>query len=125
MVPAHDLGTAINPMGAEGQLEGSVQMGLGYALSEEILWDKGKILNPSFLDYEFPTALDMPEVKPVLIETDDPEGPFGAKECGEGTTTPVAPAITNAIYDAIGVRINDIPFTPEKILKALEKKGKK
>jgi len=125
MVPAHDLGVAINPMGAEGQLEGSIQMGLGYALSEEILWDKGKILNPSFLDYEFPTALDMPDVKSVLIETDDPEGPFGAKECGEGATTPVAPAITNAIHNAIGIRVKEIPLTPEKILDALEKDGEK
>jgi 4-hydroxybenzoyl-CoA reductase subunit alpha len=125
ITPAHDIGLAINPMGAEGQLEGSIQMGLGYALSEEILWDKGKILNPSFLDYECPTALDMPEIHPIFVETNDPEGPFGAKECGEGTTTPVAPAITNAIHDAIGTRINEIPLTPEKILDALEKKGEK
>ncbi len=123
MVPAHDLGTTINPIGAEGQLEGSIQMGLGYALSEEILWDKGKILNPSFLDYGFPTALDMPEVKPVLVETNEPEGPFGAKECGEGAIMPVAPAITSGISDALGIRIRKIPFTPDMVLKALDQKG--
>ncbi|MDP2643731.1 MAG: molybdopterin-dependent oxidoreductase [Desulfobacterales bacterium] len=122
ITPAHDIGLAINPMGAEGQLEGSILMGLGYALTEEILWDQGKIMNPSLLDYECPTALDMPEINPIFVETIDPEGPFGAKECGEGAMTPVAPAITNAIHAAIGIRINEIPLTPEKVLAALEKK---
>jgi 4-hydroxybenzoyl-CoA reductase subunit alpha len=121
----HDCGKAINPMRVEGQLEGSVQMGLGYALSEELFVDKGQNLNPSFLNYRFPSVLDMPKViKSVIIEEDEPEGPFGAKEASEGTVVPIAPAIANAIYDAIGVRIKDLPITPDKILKALEGKNK-
>lgn len=93
---AHDCGKAINPIRVEGQLEGAVQMGLGYALSENLVIDKGMVLNPSLLDYKFPTALDMPQIRSVIIETYDPAGPFGAKEAGEGATIPVAPAIVNA-----------------------------
>jgi len=123
-VAVHDCGTAINPMRVEGQLEGSVQMGLGYALGEELYIDKGQNLNPSFLNYRFPTALEMPKVKSVIVEENEPEGPFGAKEASEGTVVPVTPAITNAIYDAIGVRIKELPITPDKLLKALEEKDK-
>ena len=111
-------------MRVEGQLEGSVQMGLGYALGEELYIDKGQNLNPSFLNYRFPTALEMPKVKSVIVEENEPEGPFGAKEASEGTVVPVTPAITNAIYDAIGVRIKELPITPDKLLKALEEKDK-
>ncbi len=120
---AHDCGKAINPIRVEGQLEGSVQMGLGYALSEHSVTVKGMVLNPSFLDYKFPTALDMPKVTSVIVEEYDPAGPFGAKESGEGTTIPVAPAIVNAIYNATGLRMKELPVTPDKILKAM--KGKK
>ncbi|MBI4288316.1 MAG: molybdopterin-dependent oxidoreductase [Chloroflexi bacterium] len=116
---AHDCGQPINPMSVEGQVEGSVHMGLGYALTEQVVSEKGEMLNPSFLDYRIPTALDMPEVKIIEVITDEPEGPFGAKEAGEGCVAPVAPAIANAIYDAIGVRVKDLPITPEKVLKAL------
>jgi 4-hydroxybenzoyl-CoA reductase subunit alpha len=119
---AHDCGRAINPMAVEGQLEGSMHMGLGYALSEELLIEEGAILNPSFLDYKILLPDEMPEIESIVVETDDPEGPFGAKEAGEGLILPVAPAIANAIYDAIGVRIKELPITPEKILRALKEK---
>jgi 4-hydroxybenzoyl-CoA reductase subunit alpha len=121
---AHDCGRAINPMSVEGQLDGSLHMSLGYALSEELLIEKGKPLNPSLLDYKILSACDMPQTESIVVETDDPVGPYGAKEAGEGLTVPTAPAIANAIYDAIGVRIKDLPITPEKILKALKAKGK-
>ncbi|MFC1817265.1 xanthine dehydrogenase family protein molybdopterin-binding subunit, partial [Thermodesulfobacteriota bacterium] len=96
---------------------------VGYALTEELYWDEGQPLNPTFLHYNILTALDMPEIESMVVEPIDPIGPFGAKEVGEGSTVPTAPAIANAIHDAIGVRIKDLPITPEKILKALEKKG--
>jgi 4-hydroxybenzoyl-CoA reductase alpha subunit len=120
---AHDCGRAINPLLVEGQLEGSIHMGMGYALSEDLLLDNGVTLNPSFLNYEIPLATDTPRIETIHVETDDPEGPFGAKEAGEGLILPVAPAIANAIYDAVGVRIKDLPITPDKVLKALEEKG--
>jgi 4-hydroxybenzoyl-CoA reductase subunit alpha len=121
----HDCGTAINLMRIQGQLEGSVQMGLGYALSEELFMDKGQNLNPSFLEYKFPTALEMPICKSIIVQESDPEGPFGAKEASEGTPIAITPSIANAIYDAIGIRIKELPITPERILKALEEKNKK
>ncbi len=120
---AHDCGFAINPMAVEGQIEGGIQMGIGHALSEGFFREEGQTLNPSFLNYGMATSLDMPEIKTIIVETIDPEGPFGAKEAGEGTMIPTNPAIANAVYDAIGVRIKDLPITPEKILKALEDKG--
>ena len=118
---AHDIGRAINPNNVRGQLEGSIHMGSGLALFEELLVEKGRILNPTFLDYKLPTALDAPETEIILVESEEPDAPFGAKECGEGSTGPVAPAIANAIYDAIGVRIKELPITPEKILRELKK----
>ncbi|HLA27943.1 MAG TPA: xanthine dehydrogenase family protein molybdopterin-binding subunit [Syntrophales bacterium] len=117
---AHDCGFAINPMSVEGQIEGSVSMTFGQALLEDFQMEKGWAMNPSFLGYKLPTAVDMPQVKSIIVESLDPEGPFGAKEASEGTNIPTIPAIANAIYDAIGVRIKDLPITPEKILKALE-----
>lgn len=117
---AHDLGFPINPMAAEGQLEGSVQMGLGFALFEDLQREKGRILNPSFLEYRIPSALDMPEVTPVIVRSADPIGPFGAKECGEGATSPVCPAIVNAVYDAVKVGAQELPLTPEKLLRLLK-----
>ena len=122
---AHDCGFAINPMSVEGQLEGSVSMTFGQTLLEDAKMEKGWAMNPSFLEYKLPTAVDMPEVKSIIVEPIDDHGPFGAKEASEGTNIPTAPAIANAIYDAIGVRIKDLPITPEKILKALEEKGGK
>lgn len=124
MVTAHDCGRPINPMLVEGQLEGSIAGGMGQALYEDVITEKGQVMNPSFLDYGFPTTLEVPEMEAIDIETDDPVGPFGAKEAGEGTQLSPAPAIVNAIYDAIGVNFNELPVTPEKILKALEEKKK-
>ena len=124
MVTAHDCGTAINPLLVEGQLDGSIMGGIGHALYENVITDKGQVMNPSFLDYGFPTALEMPEMEGLSIETHDPVGPFGAKESGEGTQLAPAPAIVNAIYDAIGVDFMELPITPEKILNALEENKK-
>lgn len=125
MVTAHDCGRPINPMLVEGQLEGSICGGMGQALYEDVIVQDGQVMNPSFLDYGFPTSMEMPEMESIDIETDDPVGPFGAKEAGEGTQLSPAPAIVNAIYDAIGVEFNELPVTPEKILKALAEQKKK
>ncbi|MBW1818902.1 MAG: molybdopterin-dependent oxidoreductase, partial [Deltaproteobacteria bacterium] len=122
MATAHDCGRAINPMLVEGQLEGSVVGGMGQALYEDIVIEKGQVMNPSFVDYGFPTFLEMPEIESIEVETDDPIGPFGAKEAGEGTQLSPAPAIVNAIYDAIGIDFKELPITPEKILRALEER---
>ena len=122
MAASHDCGKAINPMLVEGQLEGSVVGGMGQALYEEVITEKGQILNPSFLDYGIPTAMEIPTISSVEVETNDPEGPYGAKESGEGTQLAPAPAIINAIYDAIGVRFKRLPVTPEKVLEALREK---
>jgi 4-hydroxybenzoyl-CoA reductase alpha subunit len=119
---AHDVGRAINPMAVEGQIEGGVSMGLGYGVGEELVLEKGRMLNPNFADYALPTALDMPPIDPIIVETVDPEGPFGAKGMAEPANNPTAPAIANAVYDAVGVRVKDLPITAEKILKALKEK---
>ena len=121
MWTAHDCGTVINPRAVEGQLAGSIQMGLGYALSEQFVMDGGKTLNTNFLDYKMPNALDMPPSEVVHVETYEPEGPLGAKECGEGLASPTAPAISDAVYHATGYRCRDLPITPEKILQGLQK----
>jgi CO/xanthine dehydrogenase Mo-binding subunit len=123
IVAAHDVGRAINPMYVEGQIEGGIQMGVGYALTEELQVHEGRVLNPSFLDYRLPTAPDMPKIETVIVETADPEGPFGAKGVGEMGGTPTAAAIANAIYDAVGVRIMHLPITGERMLRALRDKG--
>mgnify|MGYP001823658928 FL=1 len=117
MYTAHDCGTVINPMAVEGQLEGSIHMGLGYALSEELVMEGGKTLSNTFLDYKLPTAMDMPPGESVCIETYEPEGPMGAKEAGEGLASPTAPAIAEAVYHATGYRCKDLPITPEKVIK--------
>jgi len=116
---AHDCGKAINPMLVEGQVEGGISMGIGYGLFEEMVLDNGVVKNPQFTDYILPTSLDMPEIRVGIIERPEPTGPFGAKGIGEPSLLPTAPAIINAIYDAVGVRIRELPATPEKILKAL------
>jgi 4-hydroxybenzoyl-CoA reductase alpha subunit len=121
---AHDGGTAINPLLVEGQVEGSIYMGLGEALMEESAFrPHGLHKIPSLLEYKSPTTLETPEITTILVETRDPEGPFGAKEAGQGPLLPVIPAVANAVYDAIGVRIDEVPITPEKILKALDWKA--
>jgi CO/xanthine dehydrogenase Mo-binding subunit len=127
---AHDIGRALNPPLVRGQIEGSVYMGLGEALMEEQEFRRlPKKLShalvhkfPSILEYKSPTSLDMPEVVTELIEAPDPRGPFGAKEVGQGPLLPVMPAVANAVYDAVGVRIDEVPITPEKIMKALAEK---
>ncbi len=125
-VAAHDVGRAINPMLLEGQIYGAVCMGVGYGLTEQLILDKGECMNPNFRDYKILTAKDLIPVEPIIVETLDRDGPFGAKGIGEPGCVPTAPAIVNAIYDAIGVRIYDLPVTPEKILRSLrEKEGKK
>jgi CO/xanthine dehydrogenase Mo-binding subunit len=120
---AHDIGKAINRVSVEGQVVGSVYMALGEALFEEQAFRRGYLKNPSILEYRSPTFLEMPEVETFLVETDDPEGPFGAKEVGQGPLLPVIPAVANAVYDAVGVRIDETPITPDKVLKALEDKA--
>jgi len=118
---AHDGGVAINPQSFEGQIEGAIAQGLGFALTEDLSIDKGQIKNASYLSYRIPTAMDMPKITSILVETVDPEGPFGAKGVSEGTILPIAPALANAVDDAVGVRIKDLPITPEKVLAALSK----
>ncbi len=117
---AHDVGKPINPLLAIGQIEGSVYMGLGEALYEEQVFRRGLHKIPSLLDYKSPTFLEMPPVESILVETLDPEGPYGAKECGQGPLLPVIPAVANAVYDALGVRIDETPVSSDKILLALE-----
>ena len=120
---AHDCGFAINRTSVEGQMEGSVSMGLGEAMFEEVKFDdKGKILNPNLAEYKIPTALDMPNVDCIIVESEEPNGPFGAKEVGEGAIMPTIPAILNAVYDAIGERIYELPMNPERIYMALKRK---
>ncbi|HSE95970.1 MAG TPA: molybdopterin cofactor-binding domain-containing protein, partial [Methylomirabilota bacterium] len=121
---AHDGGTAINPLLVEGQVEGSIYMGLGEALMEEQVFRHGLHKIPSMLEYKSPTTLETPEITTILVQTHDPEGPFGAKEAGQGPLLPVIPALANAVYDAVGVRIDEVPITPDKILKALDDKAR-
>ncbi|MGE5264428.1 MAG: xanthine dehydrogenase family protein molybdopterin-binding subunit [Acidobacteriota bacterium] len=121
---AHDGGRAINPLLVIGQAEGSAYMGMGEALMEESAFRKGMHKIPSLLDYKSPTTLDTPEIQTILIETLDPEGPYGAKEAGQGPLLPVPPAIANAVFDAVGVRIDQVPITPDTVLKGLEEKNK-
>ena len=116
---AHDCGRALNPVSVEGQIIGSVWMGMGQALTEEMVWKDGMLMNPGLLEYRSPSAVESPEVEPIIVESIDPEGPFGAKECSEGSLAATIPAIANAIYDAVGVRLHESPFTPERVLAAL------
>ncbi|MFH1124251.1 MAG: molybdopterin cofactor-binding domain-containing protein, partial [Pseudomonadota bacterium] len=122
-IAAHDVGRAINPMLLEGQIYGAAAMGTGYALTERLILEKGEVMNPNFRDYKVLTAKDIIPMETVIVETLDEDGPYGAKGIGEPGLVPTAPAIANAIYDAIGVRITDLPITPEKIRKALKEKG--
>jgi 4-hydroxybenzoyl-CoA reductase subunit alpha len=124
---AHDVGRCINAATAIGQVEGSVYMGLGETLMEEMTYRENRHVVhkiPSLLEYKSPTTLEMCDVVTYIIEDPDPNGPYGAKEVGQGPLLPVMPAVANAVYDAVGVRIDEIPITPEKVLKALKKRGK-
>ncbi len=125
---AHDVGKCINPVLVVGQVEGSVYMGLGEAMMEEMAYRadvNGNVMHkaPSMLEYKSPTTLEMPEVVTLLVEDPDPNGPFGAKEVGQGPLLPIPPAVANAVFDAVGVRIDEIPVTPEKIARALKAKA--
>src|SRR3984893_10534899 len=121
---AHDVGRAINPLLVEGQVERSIYMGLGEALMEEQTFRLGLHKWPSMLEYKSPTFLDMPEVQTFIVETIDPEGPYGAKEAGQGPLLPVIPAVSSAVFDALSVWIDEVPVTPEKIVEALRRKEK-
>jgi 4-hydroxybenzoyl-CoA reductase alpha subunit len=121
---AHESGTVINPVGIEGQLEGAIMMAGGYGFCEDQPMDGGNILNPSIADYKLIRSLEMPETEILEIDTYEPEGPFGAKEAGEGLTNPTAGAIGNAVFHAVGVRVADLPITPEKVFRALKEKQK-
>ena len=120
---AHDCGRALNPVSVEGQIIGSVWMGMGQALTEEMVWKDGMLMNPGLLEYRSPSSVESPEVEAIIVESVDPEGPFGAKECSEGSLAATIPAIANAIYDALGIRLHEAPFTPERILAALRAKN--
>jgi 4-hydroxybenzoyl-CoA reductase subunit alpha len=121
MTDAHDCGLAINRTSVESQMIGSLSMGLGEALYEEVKFDdKGRVINDDLAEYKIPRALDMPAIDPVIVESNEPNGPFGAKEVGEGAIMPAIPAILNGVYDAIGVRIFELPLKPERVYMAIK-----
>jgi len=125
---AHDVGRSINPVLVMGQVEGSVYMGLGEALMEEQVFRgnrNGVHKIPSLLEYKSPTTMEMPEVLTYLVEDPDPNGPYGAKEVGQGPLLPIPPAVANAVYDAVGARVDEVPITPEKIIRALASPAKR
>jgi CO/xanthine dehydrogenase Mo-binding subunit len=124
-IGAHDVGRAINPMATEGQIRGGVTQGLGWTLMENMAYQNGKIINADFVDYIVPSALDVPEIKPILVEPIEPNGPYGAKGIGEPALNPTMSAITNAIYNATGIRIKELPVSPEKILAELRGRSTK
>ena len=126
LVAVHDVGQILNPQTLKGQIYGGLAQGVGYALYEEVKMEGGRILNPGFRDYKIPTAreIDFP-IRLEFVETNDSFGPFGAKGIGEPGMVPTAPAISNAIYDAVGVRIRHLPITPEKVLAALREKDER
>jgi putative selenate reductase molybdopterin-binding subunit len=122
VIAAADCGRIINPLGLEGQIEGCIAMGLGYALSEHYQVENGNPLTHSLTQVGIPTIKEMPEVLEMVVEDPEPDGPFGAKGFAEAGLLPTAPAIANAIYDAVGVRVRDLPATPEKVLALLRAK---
>jgi CO/xanthine dehydrogenase Mo-binding subunit len=125
LVSVSEVGLAINPLQAEAQEEGSLIMGLGHTLMEELVYDeRGKLLNAGPLDYRIPTAMDIPIIETHLVENRDGPGPYGAKGIGEGPVIAVAPAVADAVYDAVGVVIKDLPLTPERMWSALNAAGR-
>jgi CO/xanthine dehydrogenase Mo-binding subunit len=118
-IGAHDVGQAINPAAVAGQIEGGAAQGQGFALSEDMIYRDGQLMTPSFSEYLIPTAMDMPEVQSIILESRSGLGPFGAKGIGEPALTPVAPAIANAVADAIGARVFELPITPERVVAAI------
>ena len=125
IVAAHDVGKAINPQNVEGQIEGGCAMGIGYALFEELILKEGEIINPGMSTYLIPTAMDIPEIYPIIIEEFEESGPYGAKGVGEPALVPTAAAIANAVADALGIRMYELPLTPERIVRAIKIKMKK
>lgn len=125
IVALNDAGKIINPVLAEGQAHGGTAMGIGYAIMEEVELNKGDIKNKNFSDYIIPTSMDIPNIRSIFIEEDEETGPYGAKGLGEPSMIPTAPAIINAIYDAVGVRIYDLPATCDKVLLAINNKNAK
>ena len=124
LVVGQDVGKALNPMLVEGQMEGGGVQSVAYGWMETYQYDdKGRVANPNLLDYAIPTAMDVPQLKSVLVETPSDLGPYGAKGVGEPPIIPGVPAIASAVEDAIGVRITDMPLTPERIVAALKKKN--
>jgi xanthine dehydrogenase molybdenum-binding subunit len=126
VVAVHEVGKAINPIGVEGQIEGGLQQGIGHSLTEDFIVDKktGRPLNAGFVDYKMPLSLDMPKIKTIILEEfPDPAGPFGAKGVGEDPIIAIGPAIANAVSDAIGMRMRELPITPDKVLQALKQKA--
>jgi 4-hydroxybenzoyl-CoA reductase subunit alpha len=121
---AHDCGRALNPMAVEGQIEGSVHMGLGQVLCEDFEYNRANVLNPNFLDYRTLSPKETPKIHPIIVETYDPEGPFGAKEAGEGPLLPILPAVANSIFDAIGERFYELPITADRIWRAMQRSKK-
>tara|TARA_B100000686_G_scaffold3741_1_gene3872 strand:+ start:144 stop:1157 length:1014 start_codon:yes stop_codon:yes gene_type:complete len=122
---AHDCGKALNPLSVKGQMIGSCHMGLGQVLSEEMKYGRnGHLMNPDLLDYKIPSVHEMPEVVPIIVESNDSEGPFGAKEAGEGPLLPILPAVCNAVYDAIGIRTSELPITPDRMYRLIERRCK-
>ena len=119
LVSANDVGKVINPVGAEGQVQGALLQGLGYAFTEESVVKDGKTLNGNFLDYKYPTPQDLCQFKALFVESNEPTGPYGAKGVGEAAIVPVAPALANAIYDAVGGRLKDLPLKKERVYKLL------
>jgi CO/xanthine dehydrogenase Mo-binding subunit len=118
-VACHDVGRAINPQSVEGQIQGGAVMGLGYGLMEEVVLDHGVNLTTLFATYLIPTSLDVPDVEPILLESGEGKGPFGARGVGEPPIGPPAAAVANAVEDAVGVRIAELPVTPERVARAL------
>jgi len=116
---AHDTGTILNPIGHQGQIEGGLVQGIGYGLMEELRVEDGRVITTHFGDYKIPTIKDVPNLRTVILEGETGVGPYNIKGIGENPISPVAPAIANAIEDAVGVRIRDLPVTAEKIYKAL------
>ena len=116
---AHDVGTVLNPLGHQGQIDGGVVQGVGYALMEELRAEDGRVTSTSFGDYKVPSIRDVPELNTVLLEPERGVGPYDIKGIGENPISPVAPAIANAVEDAVGVRIRDLPITAEKVYRAL------
>ena len=121
LVSAHDMGQAINLAASEGQVEGGLVTGIGYALTEEFIWDGGKILNPNFLDYRVPTAQDVPPIQTILVDSQDPNTVYGAKSIGQLSTMPAAAVLANALQDAVGVKLSRLPLIPDRVLSAFYK----